>query len=195
MIYPLDIDKQREQLFKVVDYFKSIGIKQKEIAARIGQDTVTFSQLFSGAKKYIPQEMIENLHTEYGVNPKFITEGAHNMFDILGIKYEHFEKFVDSWDLVDYEENSYLHFTIDENFYNFLLDVYSQKEVSNDIKNPDNITNALNKVIETLKNKYADAPNNKEYVLIPVDKVEEIIQGNLKSRKQLSEVVEILGIG
>ena len=83
------------------------------------------------------------------------------MFDIPGMKYEHFEKFINDWDLVDHEDKSYLHFTMDEHFYNFLLDVYTQIESTTNIEQSDKMTDALSKAIEALKEHYDTTPKYK----------------------------------
>ena len=65
----------------------------------------------------------------YLINPDYIYYGSACMFDSTKVKYENFEEFVDKWELVDYNGNPYLHFTMDKNFYKFLIDVYAQKEI------------------------------------------------------------------
>lgn len=53
MLYNLGIEEQRKQLISVIDYLKSTGITQKEIAFEIGVDNIYMSHLRSGIVKYI----------------------------------------------------------------------------------------------------------------------------------------------
>lgn len=69
MLYILGIEEQRKQLISVIDYLKSTGISQKEIAFEIGVDNVYMSHLRSGTVKYITPEVIEGLHDKYNINP------------------------------------------------------------------------------------------------------------------------------
>ncbi len=192
MLYDLDIDKQREQFIKVINHLMQLGNKKKEIATRIGLSTYDISHLISGLLKNISNEVIENLHEEFGINPNFILKGASNMYDIPGIKYDNFENFVDDWDLVEHENKEYLHFTMDENFYTFLIDVYKLKETSTNSDNTKKMVEAFEKALESLKENFSDSSNSKEYVLIPADDMVEIATDNVSKRKSLTEVVDIL---
>lgn len=194
MLYNLGIEEQRKQLIAVIDYLKSTGIKQKEIGFEIGLDNVAMSHLRSGALKNIPPEVIEGLHDSYNINPKYITHGASNMFDIAGVQYEHFDNFVDEWNLVEHEGKEYLHFSMDESFYNFLINVYNLKEASNNSDDEKKTAEAFEKAIESLKENFSGSSTPKEYVLIPADDMIEIANGNIPRRKNLAEVVKILDL-
>lgn len=192
MIKQLEITKQFKQLIAVIDYLKSIGIMQKEIAITIGQDNVYISHLRSGTLKYIPPDVISNLKRAYNINPRYITHGASNMFDIAGLKYENFDNFVDKWDLVEHEDKEYLHFSMDENFYKFLIDVYNLKEASSKSNDAERMAEAFQKALESLKENFSDSTNSKEYVLIPADDMLEIAQDNIPKRKSLNELSKTL---
>lgn len=194
MIYNLGIEEQRKQFIAVIDYLKSTGISQKEIAAKIGEDTIYISHLRSGDIKYITPNIIEGLHDAYNINPQFITHGASNMFDAAGLKYENFEKFVDNWDLVEHENKEYLHFSMDENFYNFLIDVFNFKKTSSNSDDAKRMAEAFDKAIASLKENYPSSERLKEYVLIPADDMLDIADDNISKRKSLSEVIDILDI-
>lgn len=186
------MDKQREQLIKVIDYLMSTGIQQKKIGIEIGTDNVYLSHLRSGTIKNIPTEVIEGLHDAYHINPRYITHGASNMFDITELKYDSFDSFVDSWDLVEHEDKSYLHFSMDENFYNFLIHVFHLKEASERTGDPEKMAEAFQKALDSLKEKHPMKSSLKEYVLIPATDVLEIAQENDNRRKNLNEVINIL---
>ena len=194
MLYNLGIEEQRKQLISVIDYLKSTGITQKEIAFEIGVDNIYISHLRSGIVKYITPEVLEGMHDAYNINPQYITHGASNMFDVAGSKYEHFDNFVDSWDLVEHENKDYLHFTMDENFYNFLISVYNIKEASQNSDDAKKMAEAFEKAFESLKENFSNSSIPKEYVLIPADDMIEIASDNISKRKSLSEVVDILNM-
>lgn len=194
MLYNLGIEEQRKQLISVIDYLKSTGITQKEIAFEIGVDNIYMSHLRSGIVKYITPEVLEGMHDAYNINPQYITHGATNMFDVAGSKYEHFDNFVDSWDLVEHENKEYLHFIMDENFYSFLTSVYNLKEASQNFDDAKKMAEAFEKAFESLKENFPNASKPKEYVLIPADDMIEIATDNISKRKSLSEVVDILNM-
>ena len=194
MLYDLDIEKQREQFAKVIEHLIQTGKNQKDIAQKIGLTTYDISHLMSGSIKKISQEIIDNLHAEFNINPNFILKGASNMYDIPGIKYENFENFVDTWDLVDYEKKEYLHFSIDENFYQFLIDVYKLKEISTLSNNTEKMVDAFNKAFESLKENFSASNSSKEYVLLPADDMIEIASANISKRKNLNDVLDILNL-
>ena len=194
MKYNLGIDEQRNKLFDVIDYLKSKGIKQKDIAIEIGVDNIYISHLRSGIIKNITPEVIESLHDVYNINPQYITHGASNMFDTAGLKYENFDSFVDYWDLVEHEDKEYLHFAMDENFYKFLVNVFNLKEASSKTDDVAKAAEAFDKALDSLKENYQPSKTSKEYVLIPAADILKIAQGNRSKRKRLSEVIDILSL-
>ena len=185
MLYDLDLDEQRKQFANVIDYLLQTGTKKKEIALRIGRTTYDISHFLSGDLISIPDDVLENLHEEFGINPNYIRKGATNMFDIPGIKYENFESFVDSWDLVEHENEEYLHFTMDENFYNFLIEIYNFMEASTQRNKEKRMKEAFEKAFGTLKESFSDSEHPKEYVLIPADDMMESATDNVAKRKNL----------
>lgn len=194
MLYDLDLDAQREQFANVIEHLMNSGNKKKEIASKIGLSSYDISHLLSGALINITDDVLENLHEEFGINPNYIRKGATNMFDIPGIKYENFESFVDSWDLVEHENKEYLHFTMDENFYKFLIEIYNIMEASTQKNNDKRMKEAFAKAFESLKGNFSDSEHPKEYVLIPADDMLKIATDNVARRKSLSEVVDILNL-
>lgn len=194
MLYDLDLGGQRQQFANVINYLLQTGNKKKDIALRIGRTNYDISHFISGDLINIPDDVLDNLHDEYGINPNYIRKGAPNMFDIPGIKYENFESFVDDWDLVKHENKDYLHFTMDENFYKFLIEVYNFMEASTHSKKSKRMEEAFAKAFESLKGNFSDSEKSKEYVLIPADDMLEIATDNVKKRKSLNEVVDILNL-
>ena len=193
-MYDLDLENQREQFSKVIEYLLKTGIKKKEIASRIGLSTYDISHILSGAIKNITIEVLDNLHAEFGINPNYIRKGTSNMFDIPGMKFENFEAFVDKWDLVEHENKKYLHFTIDENFYKFLIDVYDYMVIANHKTDVNEKNEAFTEAFNALKNNFPDIQQPQEYVLIPADDMIEITSNNISRRKKLSEVIDIINL-
>lgn len=194
MLYDLNSDEQRKQFANVIEHLVQTGNRKKEIASKIGLTAYDISHLISGELKNISDEVLDNLHEEFGINPNYIRKGASNMYDIPGIKYDSFESFVDEWDLVEHENKNYLHFTIDENFYNFLVNIYNLKEASERTGKSKMMDDAFIKAFESLKDTFSNSPQPKEYVLIPADDMLEIAQDNIPKRESLSEVIDILKI-
>ena len=130
MNYPLDQKEQCKQLVNVIDYLTSQKRTQASIAKTVGVDPSFISRLRSSTAKSISPELVSSFKENYKINPRYITHGASNMLDTADIMYEMFDEFVDSWDFVEHENNAYLHFFMDENFYKFLIKVYNLKVAS-----------------------------------------------------------------
>lgn len=247
MNYPLGKEEQCKQLVNVLDYLVKKGHTQKEIADTVGETPYFFSRLRSGKLQNISPELISSFQENYTINPRYITHGASNMLYTADIMYEMFDEFVDSWDLVEHENNSYLHFFMDENFYKFLINVHNLKassSESNEIQkiaqsfalaldslkkrksssddkkgylhfksdaqlnkfvqsvleqtesfsalNSKELNTAFSVALTTLKENYQTSKTSKEYVLIPIDTYSEIIGENIRRRKNLSELTDIL---
>lgn len=179
---------QRSQLAKVFEYLKMREKKntQKEIAARTGVDEIYLSHLKSGVIKYIPNEFLINLNTAFNINPAYIRLESEFILDVTGTKLEHFEKFADSWDVVEKDSDRYLHFTMDRNFYDFLLEVEKARLAT------DEGISSLDTEIKNLKELYSGSPNPEEFVLIPKNNFIEIVQESVYDHKKLSEVIDLL---
>lgn len=145
----------------MVEHLLNAGTKKKDIAARIGLSPYDISHLLSGDLVNITNDVLENLREEFGINPNYIRKGATNMFDIPGIKYDGFESFVDNWDLVEHEPKDYLHFTMDENFYKFLIEIYNLMEASTLSTKDRRMEEAFSKAYESLKKTSARQNNLK----------------------------------
>lgn len=127
MKYPLTQEEQRKKFIEVIDYLMETGISQGKIAREIGRDSYELSKIRYG-KKFPTSEMIESLHNEYNINPAYVIWGASNMFDAIGLKYEHFDSFVENWNVVKHKNKNYILFSINEDFCDFLVEVHETKE-------------------------------------------------------------------
>ncbi len=113
--------QQRNRLKIVCEYLKSTGISQRDIADEVDCNEDKLSHLKSGKIKYIPDELLSKLHKAYNINPNYIRIRSDILLDMVGHKFEQFESFVDSWNTVKKGNHEYLHITMDQNFYNFLI--------------------------------------------------------------------------
>lgn len=151
MNYPLDQKEQCKQLVNVIDYLTSQKRTQASIAKTVGVDPSFISRLRSSTAKSISPELVSSFKENYKINPRYITHGASNMLDTADIMYEMFDEFVDSWDFVEHENNAYLHFFMDENFYKFLIKVYNLKVASSALDEVQKVAQAFSQALDSLK--------------------------------------------
>lgn len=181
-----ELKKQRERYSAVIDYLKTQGKSQKKICDTIGKyDEATLSGFKSGTPKYIPDDLLERLHKFYNINPLYIRLESDFMLDMEWEKFNSFVSFVDSWDTVIRGDNSYLHFTMDKAFYDFLISVDKIKLTENNFSN-------FEDVLKNVKDKYTKDLGTDEYVVIPKNEFIQIVKSSVEDRKQLSEVIDIL---
>lgn len=194
----LDLKKQRERLSNVFEYLKKNGISQKEIADNVDVSPETLSQYKNGKIKYIPNTFLENISRVYNINPRYVRLDSGYMVDIPGIKLSNFEAFVDSWDVVDrtaMDSNGkcivekYLHFTMDKNFYEFLIDVDKARQVVKEGLSD------LSGEIEQLKEIFSGEPELQEFVLIPRNIFINILNDLVQPRKALEEAFSLIDYG
>lgn len=188
-----NLKKQRERLSKVFDYLKERGISQKEIADNTDVDATELSHFKSGKTKHIPNEFLDKLQQAYNINPKYIHLDSDRMIDIIGIKLCNFESFVDSWDTVDRQAfnskkgkyiEKYLHFTMDKNFYDFLIDTDNARLVTDDG------FSSLSDEIKSLKEIFTGKPDLQEFVLIPRNNFISIVTDSVSSRRNFEELID-----
>ncbi len=185
------LDKQRARFKEVLDYLKNQGISQQELADKCNLEPTQITSYKSGKIQFIPDEFLKEMQKHYNINPKYIRLTSDCMFDIIGMKFSNFETFVDSWDTVEkpeinkdgtQETKKYLHFTMDKNFYNFLVEVDTARLAV------DAGISCLSDEIENLKEIFSGEPAPQEYVLLPRNNFIEILEDNVKSRKSLYEI-------
>lgn len=180
-----DILKQKRNRLKIVfEYLKSAGISQRDIADQVDCNEDELSHLKSGKIKYIPDELLSKLHKAYNINPNYIRLRSDILLDMVGHKLEQFESFVDSWNTVKKGDHEYLHITMDQNFYNFLIATDRANIVSTH-------KTTLEFEINSLKesNNLPSCPN--EFVIIPRNNFIDIVQEASQEQKQLSEVIDL----
>lgn len=175
---------------EILRLLKAKGIKQIQIIRKIEADyscdETVFSNLKSGKIKNIPDALIDALHKHYNVNPGYLRLESDSPFDTIEIKLENFENFVDNWDIVENGEDKYLHLTIKQNFYDFLLDLFRANEIT--AKG----FSSYEQEKKALKELYESSPSPEEFVLLPRNNFIEIIEDTIKKHKQVSEVLDFL---
>ncbi|MDL2212166.1 hypothetical protein LJB88_04750 [Erysipelotrichaceae bacterium OttesenSCG-928-M19] len=167
------LDIQRKRLEEVLNYLKSIGYKQYDICFNTGIHETNLPHYKSGKIKKIPEDFLIGLQNNYDINPDYIRNKSDEMLDSKGEKYKYFEKLVDEWGVVKEEDNNYLYLRLDENFYNFLieLDEYRKAEEDGII--------VVEEKINELKEIHSSKINLADYVLIPRNNFVEIIQADM----------------
>lgn len=189
----LYLKEQRERLSKVFEYLKKEGISQREIADNIDTEEATLSSYKSGKIKYIPNAFLENLRRVYNINPRYIRFDSDYMVDVQGIKLSNFEAFVDSWDVVDKTTmdsngkrivDKYIHFTMDKNFYEFLIDVDIARQAVNEGLFD------LSEEMEKLKEIFSGEPELQEFVLVPRNNFINAVSDLIQPRKTFEELID-----
>lgn len=201
------LSQQRERLKEVFSYLKSMGYSQKDIADELSKsadkklqriDESTLSSYKSGKIKHIPNNLLEELHNIYNINPDYIRLESNLMFDNFGDKYKHFDKLFQSWHAInttsrnlngkDYDTPK-IYLEMDRNFFDFLFDIYKVKcfEQEGIHISPDEIEN-LKKLYDSKDGK----PNIQEFVLLPRTTYCEIIDDRTEKNKKANEVLSIL---
>lgn len=178
------LKEQRDRLSKVFIFLKTKGYEQKEIAVQIGSDSYEISQLKNGTRKYIPDYILDGLREHYQINPEYIRCNSDIMIDIQGTRLENLEKLVEDWDTVKKENNRYLHFTMDRNFYDFLLAVSKARLAS------DEGVSSLATEIKALSAIYNGKPDIQEFVLLPRNDFIEYLTDSKNAEKQLDEILD-----
>ena len=185
----IGLEMQRERLNEVLDILKKRGVTQKTICDELICDESYLSSLKSGKVKKIPDKVLDVLQKVGGINPAYIRLESDYVFFALGKPFEHFEKFVSSWETVKHDDCSYLYLTMDRNFYDYLLEVDKAKLASDSIEVDEK---ELIKIIEPL---YDGAPRPQKFVILPCDDCTEIIESAKENRKKLAEVIDLIAIG
>ena len=189
----LYLKEQRERLSKVFEYLKKQGISQREIADNTDTEEATLSSYKSGKIKYIPNAFLENLRRIYNITPRFIRRDSDYMIDIQGMKLSNFKSFVKSWDVIDrttMDSNGkrnvqkYLHFTMDKNFYDFLIEVDKAHQAVNEGLSD------LTGEIEQLKEIFSGEPDLQEFVLVPRNNFINAVTDLIQPRKTFEELID-----
>lgn len=180
------LKKQRDRLSEVLSYLKEKGISQSNISRKLDIDETKISHFKSGKIKQIPSDFLEQLQSEYNINPNYIRLESSCMLDTTGTKFYNFEKFVDSWNVLENDLDKYLHLTIDRNFYDFLLETIDVRHAT------DKGISSFNAEIENLKELYSGEPLPEEFVLIPRNNFIEIIEDKKQKMKCLNEVLDLM---
>lgn len=184
------LNEQRERLIQVFDYLRLIGVNQSTICEKLSKnkpnyDESQLSHIKSGKIKYIPDDLLERLHDIYNINPLYVRLESDFMLDTEWEKFKSFVNFVDTWDTVKKGDKNYLHLTMDQSFYDFLISVDKANLIKDNFKN-------FEKILENIKGKHQEDKGTSEYVVIPKNEFIQIVQSAVDDRKQFSEIIDIL---
>lgn len=184
------LNEQRERLIQVFDYLRLIGVNQSTICEKLSKnkpnyDESQLSHIKSGKIKYIPDDLLERLHDIYNINPLYVGLESDFMLDTEWEKFKSFVNFVDTWDTVKKGDKNYLHLTMDQSFYDFLISVDKANLIKDNFKN-------FEKILENIKGKHQEDKGTSEYVVIPKNEFIQIVQSAVDDRKQFSEIIDIL---
>lgn len=184
------LNEQRERLIQVFDYLRLIGANQSTICEKLSEskpnyDESQLSHIKSGKIKYIPDDLLERLHDIYNINPLYVRLESDFMLDTEWEKFKSFVNFVDTWDTVKKGDKNYLHLTMDQSFYDFLISVDKANLIKDNFKN-------FEKILENIKGKHQEDKGTSEYVVIPKNEFIQIVQSAVENRKQFSEIIDIL---
>lgn len=184
------LNEQRERLIQVFDYLRLIGVNQSTICEKLSKnkpnyDESQLSHIKSGKIKYIPDDLLERLHDIYNINPLYVRLESDFILDTEWEKFKSFVNFVDTWDTVKKGDKNYLHLTMDQSFYDFLISVDKANLIKDNFKN-------FEKILENIKGKHQEDKGTSEYVVIPKNEFIQIVQSAVEDRKQFSEIIDIL---
>lgn len=152
-------------------------------------DESYFSDLKSGKRKKIPEELIKALHTHYNVNPDYLRLKSTCPFDNTDVKLENFLSFIDDWNVLIANQNEkYLHLTLDRNFYDFLIEFNRATEIT------DEGFSSIEQEKKALKELYSSKLSPEEFVLIPRNNLIEIVTDAVAKHKYVNEVLDLFGL-
>lgn len=168
--------EQRKRLIQVFDYLRLIGINQSTICNELSKNQLNYnesklSHIKSGKIKYIPQDLLKELHKSHNINPDFVRLNSDYMFDISWKEFEGLNDFVKSWNTVIVSEKRCLKISIKPSFYEFLKNVGKAELIR------DNFSD-FNEIISNIKAKYQADDKFSDFFIIPKDYFMEIVQGN-----------------
>ena len=189
--------EQRNRLKNVFDYLRLNGTTQADISKKLDIDESTLSHYISDSSPHkISSDFLTRLHDEYNINPNYVYGSSTMMLDTYGKQLSNLISFTnEKWDTVsrtsidqdgNEKTNRYLHFTMDKNFYDFLMDADVAKLAC------ENGVSSLSDEISRLKELYEAKSEMQEFVVIPRNKFTEIVRDYTEKRKQLEDVIDIL---
>lgn len=172
----------------ILKLLKERGNSQREIIDTINLDFINdetyFSNLKSGKRKTIPDQLISALHSHYNINPDYLKLLSDRPFDDVECKLESFLQIVDEWNVLERDTDKYLHLTLDRNFYDMLIELYRIKEVTAEgISSYEDEKNSL-------KELYSGSPSPEEFVLIPRNVFFDIVKSDSEKAKYVNEILD-----
>lgn len=186
----------------VIDNLKETqGITQGEIAKQLNESInieIDSSKIYQYKTGYIslPDSIIEKMHKTYNVNPDYLRGTSECMYDDAKRKYDFLKYLVKDWKTTEkhYTDSQgkhiidkYLHLTIENKLYNFLINVDSKKILK------EQGLQSFEEEFEKCKKEYNDNGDTTpgEYVLIPRNCFCEIVESEMRNRLVLDELLNL----
>lgn len=187
--------EQYERMSKVIKELHEKGETNQAIAERLTNAPNSSKDIspnliskYCRSVKKIPEDVLTLLHQVYCVNPDYIKGNSDKMFDEASLKYSLLQELVYDWQILEYEEGErFLHFRLDKNFFQYLLDIghseilqeegmlsYEEEEAK--------IREKYNRSHEEIE----------EYVLLPRNRFIEIITEDKSELKYFSELIDTI---
>ena len=188
MTKPTTKTELQKRFSNVLKLLKDKGVTQRKILDQLKLDPIYdetyFSHIKSGKRKNIPDVLINALHEKFNVNPAYLRLESTCPFDTIEIIYECFEKIVNGWDILERDNDKYLHLTMDKNFYDFLIELHRVKEVTEEG------IGSFEQEKNSLKEIYSGESAQEEFVLIPRNIFYEIVSNDVEKAKYLNDVLD-----
>ena len=184
-------DTTLNPLQQAFQYLKNNGVTQREIADQlgVGWDESKISNIKSGKIKETPLELISLLENNYQINPEYLAGKSNIPLNYVGADFKFFQKIVSRWETVEHNKQNYLHVTMNQNLYDYLVELdYIHRCAESGSINEDLERKNLQQI-------YAASPKDCEYVVIPCDNFDEIVSTAIETRKKLEEVVDMWNLG
>lgn len=194
------MSQQNQPLCDVLNYLKKKHhLSQATIVAELSQlptctgiTSIKLSQYKSLYIKELPSELITAFHELYNINPDYLRGTSKNMLDNAKIHLEALQNVIKNWTTIirtprnidtPSHEGKYLTFTLDANFYNFLLDIDFAKLMR--LKG----LHSYDAELQKYKMNYNESQeaNYIDYILIPSNTLWEIIENEKEKRRILDE--------
>ena len=190
-------DTQSKRFSNVLDYLKSKGISNREVLdcyifetndnSILNRDDTYFSNIKAGKIKNIPNSLIIFLQNKYHINPDYLNLESSHMLDTTNENIKNFEKILREKNIVNGDNNKYLHVTIDKNLIDLLTSIIELDKYAKDNPSFDYEQERRN-LIESFSNE----PNPTEYVLLPRNYFSKIVKESKNKAEKVQDVINLI---
>lgn len=192
--------ENKTRFAKVIKYIKeSIGDNQNSIAEKISEKVngvnANYITRFKSGAMTPDENVIKAMQEIYHINSDFLRGTSTVMLDGAGKILEQFNTLFSQWSTAEKTytnsdgvtiNDKYLHITMKEAYYNFLLDVDSTKFFQ------EQGMNSFDEELEKSKRKCNNTESNdRDYILIPRNCFVELVTAEIRNRKLLDELLDL----